>query len=159
MTQATLKALRGPERSPSSDFRDFCPLQRRHPAVIVEVEQHSGRPLDSTNSNSEETVMKAIVYGGPGRKSWTEVPDPAIRNPADAVVKVDTTTICGTDLHILTGDVPAVTEGRILGHEGVGTITEVRDQPQTGRPRYHLLYQVLRPLCQLQERPLFALHG
>ncbi|HET8879818.1 MAG TPA: zinc-dependent alcohol dehydrogenase family protein, partial [Arthrobacter sp.] len=69
--------------------------------------------------------MKALVYGGPGRKSWTDVPEPKIQNPSDAIVRVDTTTICGTDLHILKGDVPAVTEGRILGHEGVGTITEV----------------------------------
>lgn len=69
--------------------------------------------------------MKAMVYDGPGRKSWTDVPDPAIRRPSDAIVKVDTTTICGTDLHILKGDVPAVAAGRVLGHEGVGTITEV----------------------------------
>jgi alcohol dehydrogenase len=69
--------------------------------------------------------MKAIVYEGPGKKSWTDVPDPKIQNPTDALVKVDTTTICGTDLHILKGDVPAVAYGRILGHEGVGTITEV----------------------------------
>lgn len=69
--------------------------------------------------------MKALVYGGPGKKSWTDVPDPVITKPSDAIVRVDTTTICGTDLHILKGDVPAVTEGRILGHEGVGTITEV----------------------------------
>ncbi|MCL2514731.1 MAG: zinc-dependent alcohol dehydrogenase family protein [Microbacteriaceae bacterium] len=69
--------------------------------------------------------MKALVYHGPGRKAWEEVPDPVILKPTDAVVKIDTTTICGTDLHILKGDVPAVTEGRILGHEGVGTITEV----------------------------------
>lgn len=69
--------------------------------------------------------MKALVYGGPGEKSWTDVPDPVIVNPTDAIVRVDTTTICGTDLHILKGDVPAVEEGRILGHEGVGTVTEV----------------------------------
>ena len=69
--------------------------------------------------------MKALVYGGPGEKSWTDVPDPKIQNPSDVIVKVDTTTICGTDLHILKGDVPAVTKGRVLGHEGVGTITEV----------------------------------
>ncbi|GAP55667.1 alcohol dehydrogenase [Arthrobacter sp. Hiyo6] len=69
--------------------------------------------------------MKALVYGGPGEKSWTDVPDPKIQNPSDVLVKVDTTTICGTDLHILKGDVPAVQKGRILGHEGVGTITEV----------------------------------
>ena len=69
--------------------------------------------------------MKALVYGGPGLKSWTDVPDPTLHSPTDAIVRVDTTTICGTDLHILKGDVPAVTVGRILGHEGVGTITEV----------------------------------
>lgn len=69
--------------------------------------------------------MKALVYQGPGRKEWKEVPDPKIRKPTDAIVRIDTTTICGTDLHILKGNVPAVTDGRILGHEGVGTITEV----------------------------------
>jgi alcohol dehydrogenase len=69
--------------------------------------------------------MKALVYHGPGQKSWDTVPDPKIRNPTDVIVQVDTTTICGTDLHILKGDVPAVTDGRVLGHEGVGTIIEV----------------------------------
>jgi alcohol dehydrogenase len=69
--------------------------------------------------------MKALVYHGPGEKSWEEVPDPVVLKPTDAIVRIDTTTICGTDLHILKGDVPAVTPGRILGHEGVGTITEV----------------------------------
>ena len=69
--------------------------------------------------------MKALVYGGPGVKSWTEVPDPEIKNPTDVIVRVDTTTICGTDLHILKGDVPAVKIGRILGHEGVGHITAI----------------------------------
>ena len=69
--------------------------------------------------------MKALVYHGPGQKAWEEAPDPKIVDPTDAIVQVDTTTICGTDLHILKGDVPAVTEGRILGHEGVGTVVEV----------------------------------
>ncbi len=69
--------------------------------------------------------MKALVYHGPGRKVWEEVPKPTIKDPADAIVKIETTTICGTDLHILKGDVPAVTDGRILGHEGVGVVTEV----------------------------------
>lgn len=69
--------------------------------------------------------MKALVYHGPGKKAWEEVPDPKIVEPTDVIVRIDTTTICGTDLHILKGDVPAVTEGRILGHEGVGTVTEV----------------------------------
>ena len=69
--------------------------------------------------------MKALVYHGPGKKAWEDVADAAIQDPTDVVVRVDTTTICGTDLHILHGDVPAVTDGRILGHEAVGTITEV----------------------------------
>ncbi len=75
--------------------------------------------------------MKALVYEGPGQKSWKDVPDPKITHPTDVIVKIDTTTICGTDLHILKGDVPAVTPGRILGHEGVGTITEIGDAVTT----------------------------
>ncbi|MCW2714806.1 MAG: Threonine dehydrogenase and related Zn-dependent dehydrogenase [Frankiales bacterium] len=69
--------------------------------------------------------MKALVYHGPGAKSWDDVPDPKIIDSTDAIVRVDTTTLCGTDLHILKGDVPTVTEGRILGHEAVGTIVDV----------------------------------
>jgi alcohol dehydrogenase len=69
--------------------------------------------------------MKALVYGGPGVKEWKEVANPKIQKPTDAIIKVETTTICGTDLHILKGDVPAVTPGRILGHEGIGTIIEL----------------------------------
>jgi alcohol dehydrogenase len=71
--------------------------------------------------------MKALVYQGPHTKEWRDVPDAAIQEPTDAVVRVDTTTICGTDLHILHGDVAAVTEGRVLGHEAVGTVTAVGD--------------------------------
>jgi alcohol dehydrogenase len=69
--------------------------------------------------------MKALVYGGPGERAWESVPDPGIEEPTDAVVRIDTTTICGTDLHILKGDVPEVTAGTILGHEAVGTVVEV----------------------------------
>jgi len=69
--------------------------------------------------------MKALVYHGPGQKSWDEVPDPVIKNPTDVIVRMVATTICGTDLHILKGDVPEVAPGRILGHEGIGVITEV----------------------------------
>jgi alcohol dehydrogenase len=71
--------------------------------------------------------MKALVYHGPGKKAWEDVPDPTLHDPTDVIVKVDTTTICGTDLHILKGDVAAVVDGRVLGHEAVGTITEVGD--------------------------------
>ncbi|SEC82575.1 zinc-binding dehydrogenase [Rhodococcus koreensis] len=69
--------------------------------------------------------MKALVFQGTGAMSWTDVPDARLIDPTDVVVRVDTTTICGTDLHILEGDVPAVIPGRVLGHEAVGVITEV----------------------------------
>jgi alcohol dehydrogenase len=69
--------------------------------------------------------MRAVVYHGPGNKAWEEVPEPTLRDDTDAIVRVDAVTICGTDLHILKGDVAAVTPGRILGHEAVGTIESV----------------------------------
>ena len=69
--------------------------------------------------------MRAVVYHGPGKKSWEEVPMPVVVDDTDAVVRVDAVTICGTDLHILKGDVPAVTDGRVLGHEAVGTVESV----------------------------------
>jgi alcohol dehydrogenase len=69
--------------------------------------------------------MKALVYHGPGSKAWEEVPKPTLEADTDAIVRVDAVTICGTDLHILKGDVPAVTDGRILGHEAVGTVEAV----------------------------------
>jgi alcohol dehydrogenase len=68
--------------------------------------------------------MQALIYHGPGDKQWESKSDPSIEDPTDAIVKIDTTTICGTDLHILKGDVPTVDEGRTLGHEAVGTVVE-----------------------------------
>jgi alcohol dehydrogenase len=69
--------------------------------------------------------MKALVYHGPGQRSWDDVPDPVLIDPTDAIIRVDSSTICGTDLHILKGDVPEVKPGTILGHEAVGTVVEV----------------------------------
>ena len=69
--------------------------------------------------------MKALVYNGPGKRSWEEKPKPEVRAPTDAIVRITKTTICGTDLHILKGDVASVKGGRILGHEGVGVVEEV----------------------------------
>lgn len=70
-------------------------------------------------------VMKALVYHGPGQRAWEEKPTPRLRDAGDAIVRITTSTICGTDLHILKGDVPSVTDGRILGHEGIGVIEAV----------------------------------
>jgi alcohol dehydrogenase len=69
--------------------------------------------------------MRAMVYEGPGRRSWTDVADPKIIDPRDVVIRVDAVTICGTDLHILKGDVPETAAGTILGHEAVGTVVDV----------------------------------
>src|SRR6478735_966075 len=69
--------------------------------------------------------MKALVYHGPGRRAWESVSDPTILEPTDAIVRIDSSTICGTDLHILKGDVPEVAPGTILGHEAVGTVVEI----------------------------------
>jgi alcohol dehydrogenase len=78
--------------------------------------------------------MKALVYHGPGQRTWETVSDPKLQDPTDAIVRIDTSTICGTDLHILKGDVPAVEPGRILGHEAVGTVVEIGDAVTTLEP-------------------------
>jgi alcohol dehydrogenase len=68
--------------------------------------------------------MKALVYLGPGQSALQERPKPEITAPTDAIVKITKTTLCGTDLHILKGDVPSCQPGRILGHEGVGIVEQ-----------------------------------
>ncbi len=72
-------------------------------------------------------MMKALVYHGPNKIAWEEKPKPIVQQPTDVIVRICKTTICGTDLHILKGDVPEVIDGRILGHEGVGIIEEIGD--------------------------------
>ncbi|MDX3615878.1 zinc-dependent alcohol dehydrogenase family protein [Streptomyces europaeiscabiei] len=78
--------------------------------------------------------MKGYVFHGPGQSAWEEIPDPAVKEPTDAIVRVDAVTICGTDLHILRGDVPEVHPGTVLGHEAVGEIMEVGGDVRTVRP-------------------------
>ncbi len=83
--------------------------------------------------------MKALVYHGPGKKSWEEKPKPVILKPTDAIVKILKTTICGTDLHIMKGDVPEVVDGRIIGHEGVGIIEVVGNAVSNFKTGDHVL--------------------
>ncbi|MFE1441791.1 zinc-dependent alcohol dehydrogenase family protein [Streptomyces sp. NPDC058739] len=78
--------------------------------------------------------MKGHVFHGTGQSAWEEVPDPAVKDPTDAIVRVDAVTICGTDLHILKGDVPEVRPGTVLGHEAVGEIVETGRDVRTVRP-------------------------
>jgi alcohol dehydrogenase len=81
-------------------------------------------PTSAENLNAS-TSMKALVYHGPGQRAWEDKRRPVIQDPSDAIVRITTSTICGTDLHILKGDLPAVTDGRILGHEGIGVVEQV----------------------------------
>ena len=83
--------------------------------------------------------MKALVYAGPARKALEDRPKPVMTAPTDAIVKIAKTTICGTDLHILKGDVPTCQPGRILGHEGVGTIDEAGPGITAFKPGDHVL--------------------
>lgn len=102
--------------------------------------------------------MKALVYQGPGKKDWIEKPKPEIEKPTDVIVKVTKTTICGTDLHILKGDVPAVTEGRILGHEGVGIVEAVGDAVANFKPGDAVLISCVTSCgkCANCKRQLYA---
>ncbi len=77
------------------------------------------------HGGTNPVTMKGLVYHGPGRLAWEERPKPRLVEATDAIVRITTTTLCGTDLHILKGDVPSIAEGRILGHEGVGMVEEV----------------------------------
>ncbi|MGF7072809.1 zinc-dependent alcohol dehydrogenase family protein [Mucilaginibacter sp. 3215] len=83
--------------------------------------------------------MKALVYHGPGQKAWEEKPKPVLLSTSDAIVKILKTTICGTDLHIMKGDVPEVADGRIIGHEGVGVIEEVGTTVSNFKPGDHVI--------------------
>ena len=80
-------------------------------------------------------VMKALVFQGPGRTAWQDVPEPAIKDAADAIVRVDAVTICGTDLHIVKGDVPEVAPGTVLGPRGRRRSRRDRGRRADGAPR------------------------
>ncbi|NVK46342.1 MAG: zinc-dependent alcohol dehydrogenase family protein [Rhodobacteraceae bacterium] len=102
--------------------------------------------------------MKALVYQGPGQKDWIEKDKPGIEKPTDVIVKVTKTTICGTDLHILKGDVPAVTPGRTLGHEGVGVVEAVGDAVANFKPGDPVLISCVTSCgkCPNCKRQLYA---
>lgn len=102
--------------------------------------------------------MKALVYQGPGQKDWIEKAKPGIEKPTDVIVKVTRTTICGTDLHILKGDVPAVTEGRTLGHEGVGIVEDIGPAVRNFKPGDPVLISCVTSCgaCPNCKRQLYA---
>lgn len=102
--------------------------------------------------------MKALVYGGPGQKAWIETTDPAIEKPTDAIVRITHTTICGTDLHILKGDVPTCEPGRVLGHEGVGIVEQVGRAVRNFKEGDHVLISCITSCgsCAYCKRQMYA---
>lgn len=102
--------------------------------------------------------MKALVFNGPGQKDWVEKAKPGIEKPTDVIVRITKTTICGTDLHILKGDVPAVTPGRTLGHEGVGIVDEVGPAVRNFKPGDAVLISCVTSCgaCPNCKRQLYA---
>ena len=102
--------------------------------------------------------MKALVYHGPGKKSLDERPMPELAAPTDAIVKVTRTTICGTDLHILKGDVATCEPGRILGHEGVGVIERVGAAVSSFKPGDHVLISCISSCgkCEFCRRGMYS---
>lgn len=99
----------------------------------------ANKPEANSISDKAVKTMKALVYHGPGQKAWEDKPKPVIIKPTDAIVKILKTTICGTDLHIMKGDVPEVTDGRIIGHEGVGIIEEAGSAVSSFKKGDHVL--------------------
>ena len=102
--------------------------------------------------------MKALVYHGPGKRSWEEKTKPSIQRPTDAVVKILRTTICGSDLHILKGDVPTVTDGRTLGHEAIGVIDEVGNAVSSFRKGDHVIVSCITSCgkCQACKKAMYS---
>jgi alcohol dehydrogenase len=102
--------------------------------------------------------MKALVYHGPGKKSWEEKPKPVIIETTDVVVKILKTTICGTDLHIMKGDVPEVTDGRILGHEGIGVIEEVGSSVSNFKKGDHVIISCITSCgkCEFCKKGMYS---
>ncbi len=102
--------------------------------------------------------MKALVYTGPGQKSLEDRPMPEIAAPTDAIVRITRTTICGTDLHILKGDVPTCAPGRILGHEGVGIIASVGPAVTAFKPGDHVLISCISACgtCEFCRRQMYS---
>ncbi len=102
--------------------------------------------------------MKALVYQGPGKKALEDRPIPEVKAPTDAVVKIVKTTICGTDLHILKGDVPTCSPGRILGHEGVGVVEKTGPGVATFRPGDRVLISCISACgkCEYCRRGMYS---
>jgi alcohol dehydrogenase len=123
----SVRAVRQPVAMRGVSARRLRP-DRFAPLLVTRI------PTEKIEMSNNASTMQAMVFKGPGQKSWEQAPKPSIAKPTDAIVRIVKTTICGTDLHILKGDVPTVTPGRILGHEGVGVVEAVGDAVSNFKP-------------------------
>lgn len=116
--------------------------------------------LETENRAQVATMetMKALVYHGPGNKALEDHPKPLIAAPADAIVRITKTTICGTDLHILKGDVPTCQPGRILGHEGVGVVDKIGPAVTAFKPGDRVLISCITACgkCEYCRRGMYS---
>ena len=110
------------------------------------------------NAITKLSTMKALVYHGPGKKAFEDHAKPIIAAPTDAIVKITKTTICGTDLHILKGDLPSCAPGRILGHEGVGVIDSVGSAVTAFKPGDRVLISCVSACgkCEFCRKGMFS---
>lgn len=115
-------------------------------------------PGETHKKGGNHQKMKALVYHGPGKKSWEDKAMPVIQKPTDALVKILKTTICGTDLHILKGDVPDVAAGTTIGHEGVGIIEEVGSAVNNFKKGDHVLISCITSCgkCDYCKRGMYS---
>jgi alcohol dehydrogenase len=126
------------------------------PAQRLQANPAPGAPRQSDAPKPAQ--MKALVYHGPGQKAWEDHPKPELSAPTDAIVKVTKTTICGTDLHILKGDLPSCVPGRILGHEGVGIVDSVGPAVTAFKPGDRVLISCVSACgkCEYCRRGMFS---
>jgi alcohol dehydrogenase len=128
------------------------------PPSIAKTDQFFVITVARISPISRNKRMKALVYHGPGKKSWEEKPKPVIVESTDAVVKILKTTICGTDLHIMKGDLPEVADGRIIGHEGVGIIDDVGTAVTTFKKGDHVIISCITSCgkCEYCKRAMYS---
>ena len=114
-------------------------IEKKQSTVLNKVMPSKNSKQATKNELVNHTTMKGLVYGGPGKIEWKEIPKPSLEKPTDALVKILKTTICGTDLGILHGKTPSVKPGTTLGHEGVGVIEEVGTGVRNFRKGDHVI--------------------
>lgn len=109
-------------------------------------------------NNFKEAGMKALVYQGPGKIALEERPKPCLEAPTDCLVKLSKTTICGTDLHIIKGDVPTVAPGRILGHEGIGIVESIGSSVTRFQPNDKVLISCITScgICSFCKNQMYS---